>query len=109
MTPAITKFHATCADHAAYSERIATTMLPRKIPASVTSALGTGRLLRTGSRGHAPDTPGDLKDFIWANNNNRDPAVTREYVAHPENAPYDLAFGAWNRDVAFNEFYRRFG
>jgi len=87
------------------------TMADAKTDEGAVLLLGTraSRLWRTGTAAAAADTPGGLRDFIWANNNNRDPAVTREYVAHPENAPYDLAFGAWNRDVAFNEFYRRFG
>lgn len=67
------------------------------------------RLWRTGSRGHAPDTPGDLKDFIWANNNNRDPEVRKEYLHNPDDAPVDLAFDPWNRDLAFWEFYERHG
>ncbi len=87
------------------------TMADAKTDEGAVLLLGTraSRLWRTGSAAAAADTPGGLRDFIWANNNNRDPAVTREYVTHPENAPYDLAFGAWNRDVAFNEFYRRYG
>jgi hypothetical protein len=47
-------------------------------------------------------TPG----FLWANNNNRDPEVRKEYVAQPDDRPFDLMFSPWNRDVAFNEFYR---
>lgn len=87
------------------------TMADAKTDEGAVLLLGThaSRLWRTGTASVAADTPGGLRDFIWANNNNRDPAVTREYVTHPENAPYDLAFSAWNRDVAFNEFYRRYG
>jgi hypothetical protein len=47
-------------------------------------------------------TPG----FLWANNNNRDPEVRKEYLAQPDDRPFDLMFSPWNRDVAFNEFYR---
>jgi hypothetical protein len=47
-------------------------------------------------------TPG----FLWANNNNRDPEVRKEYVAQPDDRPFDLMFSPWNRDVAFNQFYR---
>ncbi|HSO21470.1 MAG TPA: C45 family autoproteolytic acyltransferase/hydrolase, partial [Chondromyces sp.] len=47
-------------------------------------------------------TPG----FLWANNNNRDPEVRKEYVAQPDDRPFDLMFAPWNRDIAFNEFYR---
>jgi hypothetical protein len=47
-------------------------------------------------------TPG----FLWANNNPRDPEVRKEYVAQPDDRPFDLMFSPWNRDIAFNEFYR---
>ena len=47
-------------------------------------------------------TPG----FMWANNNNRDPEVRKEYVAQPDDRPFDLMFSPWNRDIAFNEFYK---
>ncbi|MFP2906133.1 C45 family autoproteolytic acyltransferase/hydrolase, partial [Pyxidicoccus sp. 3LFB2] len=67
------------------------------------------RLWRTGSKGNAADTPGNLKDFIWANNNNRDPEVRKEYVPNPDNAPVDLAFNAANRDIAFWEYYAKYG
>ncbi len=46
-------------------------------------------------------TPG----FLWANNNNRDPEVRKEYLAQPDDRPYDLMYSPWNRDIAFNEFY----
>ncbi|XXF75420.1 C45 family autoproteolytic acyltransferase/hydrolase [Myxococcaceae bacterium GXIMD 01537] len=73
--------------------------------------LGTQKtkLWRTGSKGHAADTPGGLKDFIWANNNTRDAEVRKEYVPNPNNAPVDLAFNTWNRDIAFWEYYQRHG
>ncbi len=68
--------------------------------------LGTHRkkLWRTSEDLSPFGTPG----FLWANNNNRDDEVRKEYVAHPEGRPFDLVFSAWNRDVAFNEFYQRF-
>ncbi len=70
--------------------------------------LGTkaSRLWRTGCKGHAADTPGNLKDFIWANNNNRDLAVRKEYVANAENTPVDLAFNTWNRDISFWNWFQ---
>ncbi|MBZ4413488.1 hypothetical protein K8640_35225 [Myxococcus sp. XM-1-1-1] len=67
------------------------------------------RLWRTGSKGNAADTPGNLKDFIWANNNNRDLEVRKESVSNPDNAPADLAFNTWNRDIAFWEYYQQHG
>jgi len=70
--------------------------------------LGTkkSKLWRTGSKGHGADTPGDLKDFIWANNNNRDLEVRKEYVLNPENAPVDLSFNTWNRDISFWNWFQ---
>jgi hypothetical protein len=66
--------------------------------------LGTEKhkMWRTGEDMSPFGTPG----FLWANNNNRDPEVRKEYLAQPEDRPFDLIFGPWNRDVAFNEFYR---
>jgi len=68
--------------------------------------LGTHRkkLWRTGEDLSPFGTPG----FLWANNNNRDPEVRREYLAQPEDRPFDLVFSPWNRDVAFNEFYQQY-
>jgi hypothetical protein len=67
------------------------------------------RLWRTGSKGAAADTPGNLKDFIWANNNTRDMEVRKEYVPNPNNAPVDLTFNTWNRDIAFWKSYEQYG
>ncbi|WNG37012.1 hypothetical protein F0U61_27525 [Archangium violaceum] len=73
--------------------------------------LGTKKtkLWRTGSKGNAADTPGNLKDFIWANNNNRDLEVRKEYIPNPQNAPVDLAFNTWNRDIAFQKYFEQYG
>ena len=73
--------------------------------------LGTDRtkLWRTGSKGHPADTPAGLKDFVWADNNNRDLAVREEMVPNADNNPVDLAFNTWNRDIAFQAFYKRYG
>ena len=60
------------------------------------------KLWRTSEDMNPFGTPG----FLWANNNNRDPEVRKEYVAQPDDRPFDLMFSPWNRDVAFNEFYR---
>ena len=67
------------------------------------------KMWRTGSKGHPADTPGGLKDFVWADNNNRDMGVRKERVPNAENEPVDLAFNTWNRDIAFQDFYKRFG
>jgi hypothetical protein len=73
--------------------------------------LGTNawKLWRTGAPGHPSDTPGGLRDFVWANNNTRDPAVRREYARSTDGAPADMAFNAWNRDIAFWKFYEQHG
>jgi hypothetical protein len=73
--------------------------------------LGTAawKLWRTGSSGHPADTPGGLRDFVWANNNTRDPVVRREYARSVDGGPADMAFNAWNRDVAFWKFYEEKG
>ncbi|MCD4748699.1 MAG: hypothetical protein K8R59_04925 [Thermoanaerobaculales bacterium] len=63
----------------------------------------TKKMWRTGEDMNPFGTPG----FLWANNNARDNAVRREYVAQPDDRPFDLMFSPWNRDIAFNEFYLR--
>jgi hypothetical protein len=60
------------------------------------------KLWRTSEDMNPFGTPG----FLWANNNARDPEVRKEYVAQPDDRPFDLMFSPWNRDIAFNEFYR---
>ncbi|MDR3685123.1 MAG: C45 family autoproteolytic acyltransferase/hydrolase [Geothrix sp.] len=87
------------------------TMADAKTDEGACFLLGTekARLWRTGSAGRPADTPGHLQDFIWANNNNRDLDVRSEYSANPENAPADLAFNTWNRDIAWQEAYRTHG
>ena len=87
------------------------TMADAKTDEGACFLLGTEktRLWRTGSKDKPADTPGNHKDFIWANNNNRDLAVRGEYGANPENAPADLAFNTWNRDIAFQEAFKAHG
>lgn len=87
------------------------TMADTKTDEGACFLLGTEktRLWRTGSKGKPADTPGNHKDFIWANNNNRDLEVRSEYGANPENAPADLAFNTWNRDIAFQEAFQALG
>jgi hypothetical protein len=53
------------------------------------------------------DFPAGLTDFYWCNNNNKDLEVRKEYIVNADNAPYDLMFRPWNRDLAFNEFYHQ--
>jgi len=68
--------------------------------------LGTkkSKLWRSGTG----DFPGGTKGFLWSNNNNKDDEVRKEYIPNAANAPYDLIFTPWNRDLAFNEFYRKY-
>lgn len=60
------------------------------------------KMWRTGEDLSPFGTPG----FLWANNNARDTEVRKEYVAQPDDRPFDLMFSPWNRDVAFNQFYQ---
>ncbi len=64
----------------------------------------TKKLWRTSEDMNPFGTPG----FLWANNNNRDPEVRKEYVAQPDDRPFDLMFSPWNRDLAFNQFYAEY-
>jgi len=51
--------------------------------------------------------PGSTKGFLWSNNNNKDPEVRKEYIPNKDNAPFDLIFRPWNRDIAFWEFFKK--
>ena len=87
------------------------TMADAKTDEGACFLLGTekAKLWRTGTKGKPADTPGDHRDFIWANNNNRDLDVRGEYGANPDNAPADLAFNTWNRDIAWQEAFKAHG
>lgn len=87
------------------------TMADTKTDEGACFLLGTEktRMWRTGAKGKAADTPGHHRDFIWANNNNRDLEVRGEYAGNAENAPADLAFNTWNRDIAFQEAFKTYG
>ncbi|WP_257309603.1 phospholipase B family protein [Geothrix fuzhouensis] len=87
------------------------TMADTKTDEGACFLLGTGktRMWRTGAKGKAADTPGHHREFIWANNNNRDLEVRGEYTGNPDNAPADLAFNTWNRDIAFQEAFKTYG
>ncbi len=54
------------------------------------------------------DFPGGTKGFFWSDNNNKDDEVRKEYVNGPDNAPYDLIFMPWNRDVSFMQFFQKY-
>ncbi len=51
---------------------------------------------------------GGLKNFYWCNNNNKDPEVRKEYLTNPDNAPFDLTFRPYNRDIAFQKYYTQY-
>jgi len=53
------------------------------------------------------DNPFGTPGFLWSNNNNRDLGVRSEYAAQASDAPYDMVFSPWDRDVAFWGFYQR--
>ena len=53
------------------------------------------------------DNPFGTPGFLWSNNNNRDLGVRSEYGAQANNAPYDMIFSPWDRDVAFWDFYSK--
>jgi len=58
-------------------------------------------------RSSSGDFPGGTKGFFWSVNNAKDPDVRKEYVPDPSNAPFDVVFGAVNRDVTFFNYYQR--
>ncbi|NIM15072.1 MAG: hypothetical protein GTO45_24175 [Candidatus Aminicenantes bacterium] len=68
--------------------------------------LGTkkSKLWRSGTG----EFPGGTKGFYWSNNNNKDNEVRKEYIPNADNAPYDLVFTPWSRDIVFNQFYKKY-
>jgi hypothetical protein len=48
---------------------------------------------------------GNQKDWYWSNNNTKDLEVRKEYIVNTDNAPYDLTFRPWDRDMTFWNFY----
>jgi hypothetical protein len=59
-------------------------------------------------RSSSGEFPGGTTGFYWSNNNNKDDDVRKEYIANADNAPYDLVFNPWNRDIEFNRFFREY-
>jgi hypothetical protein len=59
-------------------------------------------------RSSSGEFPGGTKGFYWSNNNAKDDEVRKEYIANADNAPYDLVFAPWNRDITFNQFFREY-
>jgi hypothetical protein len=50
---------------------------------------------------------GNQKDWYWSNNNTKALEVRKEYIANSDNAPYDLTFRPWDRDMVFWNFYEK--
>ncbi len=59
-------------------------------------------------RSKTGDFPGGTQGFYWSVNNAKEIEVRKEYIANKDNAPYDFIFTPWNRDLAFNEFYKKY-
>lgn len=59
-------------------------------------------------RSKTGEFPGGTKGFYWSNNNNKDDEVRKEYIPNADNAPYDLVFTPWSRDLVFNSFFKKF-
>jgi hypothetical protein len=51
---------------------------------------------------------GDQKDWYWSNNNPKALEIRKELIANSDNAPVDLTFRPWDRDMAFWKFYEEF-
>jgi hypothetical protein len=58
-------------------------------------------------RSSTGEFPGGTKGFYWSVNNAKDPEVRKEFVPDPSNAPFDLAFNNFNRDLEFYQYYQR--
>ncbi|MCX6580909.1 MAG: C45 family autoproteolytic acyltransferase/hydrolase [Candidatus Aminicenantes bacterium] len=59
-------------------------------------------------RSRSADFPGGTKGFLWSDNNTKDDEVRKEYIAGDNNAPADVIFSPWNRDLAFVEFFKKY-
>ena len=59
-------------------------------------------------RSSRKDFPGGTDGFYWSNNNAKDLEVRKEYVPNADNAPFDICFTPWNRDIAFNSFFQEY-
>jgi len=59
-------------------------------------------------RSRSADFPGGTRGFLWSDNNTKDDEVRKEYIAGDNNAPADVIFSPWNRDLAFVEFFKKY-
>ena len=46
-------------------------------------------------------------DWYWSNNNPKSLDIRKEYIVNANNAPVDLSFRPWDRDLAFWKFYEQ--
>ncbi|HPR88845.1 MAG TPA: C45 family autoproteolytic acyltransferase/hydrolase, partial [bacterium] len=46
-------------------------------------------------------------DWYWSDNNPKSLDIRKEYIANPDNAPFDLSFRPWDRDLSFYKFYQQ--
>ena len=67
--------------------------------------LGTKRYKLWRSR--TKEFPGNTTGFYWSINNAKDPEVRKEYVTDVSDAPFDLPFSPWNRDIVALRFYNQ--
>ena len=51
---------------------------------------------------------GNQKDWYWSNNNPKALEIRKELIANSNNAPVDLTFRPWDRDMVFWKFYEEF-
>jgi len=59
-------------------------------------------------RSKTGEFPGNTPGYFWSNNNPKDNEVRKEFILNPDNAPYDLTFSPWNRDISLYEFFKAF-
>jgi hypothetical protein len=45
-------------------------------------------------------------DWYWSDNNPKSLDIRKEYITNADNAPFDLSFRPWDRDLAFWKFYQ---
>lgn len=59
-------------------------------------------------RSRSGEFPGGTRGFLWSDNNTKDDEVRKEYIIGDNNAPADVIFIPWNRDLAFVEFFKKY-
>lgn len=59
-------------------------------------------------RSRSGEFPGGTRGFLWSDNNTKDDEVRKEYIVSDNNAPADVIYIPWNRDLAFVEFFKKY-